>query len=208
MRSPHLVTVTDVNEESGLYYLVMEFVRGESAGAALKRAQTSGQPGLAEAIALEICIAATQGLAAAHTQGIIHRDIKPDNIMIPSRGTPGSNESSYDYAAAKLADLGLARDEGMDATLTAKDSAMGTPGFMSPEPRLRMLATAACPRTCSGHGRDALRAAGRLLAVQRRKHHEEDPGDHRQPSRAGSDDPLRSQRAYVAADRSMLGQEG
>ena len=133
VRSPHLVTVTDVNEECGLYYLVMEFVKGESAGAVLKRARASGQPGLAEAIALEICIAATQGLAAAHAQGTIHRDIKPDNIMIPSSGAPGFSESSCNYAAAKLADLGLARGEGLDATLTGKDAAMGTPGFMAPE---------------------------------------------------------------------------
>jgi serine/threonine protein kinase len=131
--SPHLINVTDVNEENGLYYLVMEFVSGESAASTLKRTLTNARSGIPEAMALDICIAATQGLAAAHTHGIVHRDIKPDNIMIPCRGEPNPNESTYDYAAAKLADLGLARGESADFTLTAKHSAMGTPGFMSPE---------------------------------------------------------------------------
>lgn len=133
VRSPHLVSVTDVNEEHGLVYLVMEFVLGESAGACLRKVRESGLTGMQEAVALEICIAAAQGLAAAHAQGIIHRDIKPDNIMIPKRAAPVGGDSILDFAAAKVADLGLARGEGLDSTLTGTHSAMGTPGYMPPE---------------------------------------------------------------------------
>jgi TPR repeat protein/serine/threonine protein kinase len=132
VRSPHLVQVSDVNEEKGLYYLVMEFVRGDTAGALLRSARHSGQPGLAESIALEICIAAATGLSEAHAHGIIHRDIKPENIMVPRRRAAEA-PGEYDYAASKLADLGLARGENLDTTLTADNAAMGTPGFMSPE---------------------------------------------------------------------------
>ncbi|MCX7806119.1 MAG: serine/threonine protein kinase, partial [Planctomycetota bacterium] len=86
VRSPHLVQVTDVNREGGVYYLVMEYVRGTTAGALIRRRTAAGGPGgLPEADALDICIAACEGLAAAHAEGIVHRDIKPDNILIPFR---------------------------------------------------------------------------------------------------------------------------
>ena len=69
VKSPHLVGVTDVNHESGLYFLVMEFVSGKSAGSYLRELRESGRMGLAEETALEICIAAATGLAAAHAAG-------------------------------------------------------------------------------------------------------------------------------------------
>ncbi|MBE7465783.1 MAG: serine/threonine protein kinase [Planctomycetes bacterium] len=129
VRSPHLVQVTDVNEDCGLFFLVMEFVRGTSAGSYLRALRQAGRPGLSETTALDICIAAAQGLSAAHAEGVIHRDIKPDNIMLPyAKGT-----EEPQFQAAKLADLGLARGEGHDRSLTGTQAAMGTPGYMAPE---------------------------------------------------------------------------
>ncbi|MGD0093197.1 MAG: SUMF1/EgtB/PvdO family nonheme iron enzyme, partial [Planctomycetota bacterium] len=129
VQSPFLVNVTDVNQESGLYYLVMEYVSGKSAGAYLKQLQKNGEQGLPECEALEICIAASEGLAAAHAEKIIHRDIKPDNIMIPKV----RDAEQLNFKAAKLADLGLARAEGMGQSVTGAGSCMGTPGYMAPE---------------------------------------------------------------------------
>jgi len=128
VQSEHLVGVLDIDEENGLYYLVMEFVKGTSAGALLKRVQASGQIGLPEAGALEICIAAGLGLAAAHAAGVIHRDIKPDNIMVPE-GSGGEPQ----YAQAKVADLGLARGDEASTQLTGTNQMMGSPGFLAPE---------------------------------------------------------------------------
>ncbi|GMV83477.1 MAG: hypothetical protein AMXMBFR7_46610 [Planctomycetota bacterium] len=130
VQSPHLVGVTDVNEELGLFYLVMEFVPGVSAGSYLKELRDFGKVGLAETFALEICIAATAGLAAAHAAGIVHRDVKPDNILIPKDG------GKLHFAASKLADLGLARSEALSQSMTGSLACMGTPGFMSPEQSL------------------------------------------------------------------------
>jgi hypothetical protein len=128
VKSPHLVAVNDVNEECGIHYLVMEYVNGKSAEGYLAEWRAKGQPGLPEAEALEICLAAARGLAAAHAEGIIHRDLKPANILIPK-----DREGGLDLAAAKLADLGLARSDEPSEALTATCQALGTPGYMAPE---------------------------------------------------------------------------
>src|SRR6185369_1719226 len=129
IQSPHLIGVSDVNHESGLFYLVMEFVAGKSAGRYLF---DNKEKGLSEAVVLDICAAATEGLAAAHAQGVIHRDIKPDNILIPRIKTKAATQELH-FAGAKLADLGLARGTELGPSLTMSEACMGTPGYMSPE---------------------------------------------------------------------------
>ncbi len=130
VKSPHLVSVIDVNEEQGLFYLVMEYVDGVSAGGLIRKVRKENKQtrGLAETDALDLCIAATQGLACAHENGVIHRDIKPDNILIP-KDKAGAPVLTH----AKVADLGLARIDDGDSSLTGAQSTMGTPGFMAPE---------------------------------------------------------------------------
>jgi hypothetical protein len=130
VKSPHLVSVMDVNEEAGLFYLVMEFVHGKTAGEYTRAVIYNEKlPGLSEITALDICIAATEGLIAAHAAGIIHRDIKPENILLPRDKQTGD----FNFKAAKLSDLGLARNDESVQSLTAAQNVMGTPGFMSPE---------------------------------------------------------------------------
>jgi len=95
VQSEHLVSVLDVHQDHGLFYLVMEFVQGRSAGDCLRAIKQNKQTGLAEAAALDICIAACEGLAAAHAKGVVHRDIKPDNILIPrTAGVPPASPRS------------------------------------------------------------------------------------------------------------------
>ncbi len=117
----NVVRVLTVAEEAGTYYLVMEFVDGESADQRLKR----GGP-LPERDALEIVIAAGEALAAAHAKGILHRDVKPANIMI-----------RFDDGRVKVTDLGLAKalrgEAGGISDLTATGQTLGTPAYMSPE---------------------------------------------------------------------------
>jgi len=124
LSSPHLVQVYDVDRDpaSGLLFLVMEFVNGETAADWRKRYET-----VAESDALQIVVAATRGLVQVHACGIIHRDVKPENILIPADRDGGGR-----LDAAKLADLGIARPDG-ESGLTATSCGFGTPGFMSPE---------------------------------------------------------------------------
>src|SRR5437868_14635884 len=87
-----------------------------------------------ELVALEICFAACKGLAAAHAENIIHRDVKPGNILIPR----AKDSQNLRYADAKLADLGLARSDDLDQGRTGTGVCMGTPGYMAPEQALDM----------------------------------------------------------------------
>jgi tetratricopeptide (TPR) repeat protein/tRNA A-37 threonylcarbamoyl transferase component Bud32 len=117
-RHDHLVAVYAVVDPSeGLPYLVMEYLDGPTLGNLIEPG-TGLEPRRAASIAAQVA----DGLAAAHAAGLVHRDIKPDNIMIdPATGR------------AKLMDFGLARDEAGDESLTREDILAGTPTHMSPE---------------------------------------------------------------------------
>src|SRR6185295_3877439 len=84
---------------------------------------------LPEAVVLDLCAAACEGLAAAHAAGVIHRDVKPGNIMIPI--SLGSKVPKF--KTAKIADLGIARLDNRVGALTQTNASMGSPGYMSPE---------------------------------------------------------------------------
>ena len=112
----NVVRVMDVHCSHGLHYIVMEFVRGESAR---ERVLRKGK--LTEQEALAIVLGAASGLAEAHSHGIVHRDIKPDNLLVSTEGR------------IKVADLGLAKAESAGQSLSAASSVMGTPQYMAPE---------------------------------------------------------------------------
>ena len=112
---PNAVAVHSVDEIRGLPYLVMEFVEGESLYDLLKR---NPKPSLE--VSLSIVEQLADGLAAAHKTGVIHRDVKPANILIESQSK-----------TIKLTDFGLARTA--NNSLTSTGLLMGTPEFLAPE---------------------------------------------------------------------------
>ncbi len=117
LNHPNVVHVYDAGQADGVTFLVMELVEGGSVHDLVVR---KGPPGwrVATRIAADVC----RGLAAAHDAGLVHRDIKPGNLMLAPDGT------------AKVADFGLAkRLDGAGTAITAAGAIMGTPDYMSPE---------------------------------------------------------------------------
>src|SRR5579883_1805199 len=113
---PHVVTIHAVNEWRGRPYLVMEYINASSLQ---HRIDEQGPLEVAEILRIGSQVAA--GLAAAHAKGLIHRDIKPGNIMLEN-----------DLPRVKLTDFGLARAVD-DAKLTQHGMLAGTPQYMAPE---------------------------------------------------------------------------
>lgn len=119
IRHPNVVSVMDADfdQATGLYYIVFEYISGGSLAQRLRQGR------LNEAETIRVIIDIGQALVVAAENGIVHRDIKPDNIMLDGKGT------------AKLADLGLAKQEfnAVKTQLTQTGASVGTPCYMSPE---------------------------------------------------------------------------
>ncbi|QDS97448.1 serine/threonine-protein kinase [Adhaeretor mobilis] len=131
---PHIVRAFDAGESEGKHFLAMELIDGVDLGALVKR-----EGPLRVGTACELVRQAAIGLQYAHDQGLVHRDVKPSNLMLDKQGK------------VKVLDLGLARlltdapeesarpsvatgdFQRIDASLTGTDQVMGTPDFMAPE---------------------------------------------------------------------------
>ncbi len=107
---PHIVTVHGVGRHGGRPYLALEYVDGET----LRQRLSQERPGLNEA--LRICRAIAEATAEAHRHGIIHADLKPENVLLPRDGR------------VRVVDFGLARHAGAE-----QGAASGTPAYMAPE---------------------------------------------------------------------------
>jgi serine/threonine-protein kinase len=115
---PNIVPIYSVDERDGLVYFVMAMVEGENLA---KRMHDQGPMDVDEV--RRVLRGVADALAYAHARNVIHRDIKPDNILLDVQGRP------------LVTDFGIARaiSEGADSRLTATGMAIGTPAYMSPE---------------------------------------------------------------------------
>ncbi len=117
LNHPNIVQAFDVGESGGYHYFVMEFIDGKT----VYDVVNDGRP-MEESEALGLILQAAKALEHAHAQDLIHRDVKPKNLMLTKAGD------------VKLADMGLAREMSDYATATAEAGrAYGTPYYISPE---------------------------------------------------------------------------
>ena len=116
LQHPNIVQIREFLIEQGRFYIVMEYIEGETLAGYLKRLQRPMSP----SEALPIFNQVLDGLQFAHLQQVIHRDIKPSNIMLTREGV------------AKLTDFGISRVLGA-AKMTQTGTSLGTPAYMSPE---------------------------------------------------------------------------
>ena len=126
LNHPNIVTVYDIGESGGVYYIASELIEGETLRATLSR----GRPGLEQS--LDIAIQACTALAAAHERGVVHRDIKPENVMLRGDGYV----KVLDFGIAKLTAQfrGPAQPAGTDPHPgTVQGLVIGTSAYMSPE---------------------------------------------------------------------------
>jgi len=124
---PHIVTIHDVGEADGIPYIAMELLEGEPLDQLLERSQR-----LSIDAAVDLSAQIASALAFAHAQGVVHRDVKPSNIIVGNGGT-----------TAKLLDFGIARiEDGADSDAKLRSTqfgqVIGTPRYMSPEQAMGM----------------------------------------------------------------------
>jgi serine/threonine-protein kinase len=115
LKHPNIVQIYDVGQQGRTHYIVMELVRGRNLKDLLK-----DQGPLPVDQSLDVICQTAQGLEHAHERGIVHRDVKPSNLVLEGR-------------TVKILDLGLARRFESGETMTQEGKALGTPDYMSPE---------------------------------------------------------------------------
>ena len=127
VESPYIANLLELNAENGLQYIVMEFVNGQDLSACLK---SRGRVSERDAIAMMADVA--RALREAHARGVVHRDLKPDNMLLIT-----NLEDEQAPPRVKLTDFGLAREilesESEAKQVTSAGAVLGTPRYMSPE---------------------------------------------------------------------------
>ncbi|MBL9041061.1 MAG: serine/threonine protein kinase [Myxococcales bacterium] len=125
---PNAITIFDFGEDEGILYLAMEYLAGETLRQRLRR-----EPAFTIDQALDAFESMAGALGAAHKVGVVHRDLKPDNIFIAKFDAAGEVVKVLDFGLAKLLDPGTSAPEDQ---LTRPELRLGTPRYMAPEQAL------------------------------------------------------------------------
>ena len=127
LEHPNIAVIYEIDEADGVTFMVMELIRGEKLSVVIEKERPSLKR------SLDLCLEVAEGLAEAHDKGIVHRDIKPDNVML----APNGHAKIIDFGLAKLVEP-LGGDEETEAHTAVRRETdpgvvMGTASYMSPE---------------------------------------------------------------------------
>src|SRR5262249_48650804 len=130
LNHPNIITIYDINQENGLDFIAMEYIKGKTLD------QLLGRRGLGLSDVLKSAVQIADGLARAHAAGIVHRDLKPSNIMVTDEGLV----KVLDFGLAKLVEPSESSDwaetqatRREEAPSTEDRTIVGTVAYMSPE---------------------------------------------------------------------------
>jgi serine/threonine protein kinase len=137
LQHPNIAQLHEIGEQDGIPYLVMEYVEGGSLGDCLRGKPQSPRQ------AAELTVALARAMHYAHQQGVVHRDLKPDNILLQLADSERERETWPENGAgsiptvgtytAKITDFGLAKLLENDSRLSLSGAVVGTPSYMAPE---------------------------------------------------------------------------
>jgi serine/threonine protein kinase len=126
LQHPHVVQVTDVGEQEGTPYLVMEYLEGEPLSRMLKRERRQEIAPL-----VDLMLPIIDAVSVAHGKGVIHRDLKPDNVFLTLTRSGDYHPKVLDFGISKLL------NDCSDPMLTGTQAVLGTPHYMAPEQALQ-----------------------------------------------------------------------
>jgi serine/threonine protein kinase len=137
LKHPNIVRSFQIGESRGLHYLVMEYLEGETLDEVVQRRKK-----LPPQEAVRLAYQVLQGLQHIHEQGLVHRDVKPANLMLVTGGKRNDKDNTL-QSIVKILDIGLGREffdenttlppDGADIQLTGEGVLLGTPDYLAPE---------------------------------------------------------------------------
>jgi serine/threonine protein kinase len=123
LNHPNIITIYDIGNESGIDFIVMEYVEGKTLDQRIPR------KGMKSSEVLKLGVQMADALAKAHSAGIVHRDLKPSNVMVTDDGLV----KVLDFGLAKLTEVSETGEEGTRTLQSEEGTIIGTLSYMSPE---------------------------------------------------------------------------
>jgi serine/threonine-protein kinase len=130
---PNIVPIYEVGEHEGQHYFSMKLIEGGSLAAAIRNRESGIRDRKEQQEAARLVATVARAVHHAHQRGILHRDLKPGNILLSPLSSPGRGDGGEGYGEPHVTDFGLAKRVEGGSDLTRSGAIVGTPSYMAPE---------------------------------------------------------------------------